>query len=124
MLRAAFLSANQILLSGSLPNRPSDAYHSCYVLSGLSSAQYQWTLVTEKQEGLYSGEGHAIPIATATATSSFEGGAPTGWVVDPYLGGEQIFDEVDRVCQTHPVYAIPPQKVADIMAYFATKAGF
>jgi protein farnesyltransferase subunit beta len=41
------------------------------------------------------------------------------WTVTPYMEGEQIFDEEDRVCTMHPVYVIPQHKVEEIKSYFA-----
>ena len=40
------------------------------------------------------------------------------------MRGEQIFDEEDRLCTTHPVYVIPQHSVESIMDYFNSKAGF
>ncbi|KAK4166414.1 protein farnesyltransferase subunit beta [Cladorrhinum sp. PSN259] len=78
------------------PGKPSDAYHTCYVLSGLSSAQHQWLLDEESKE----------------------------WVVLPYLDGEPVFDSKDRVRPIHPVYAIPQQHVRAVKKYFGEKGGF
>ncbi|KAJ0163547.1 Protein farnesyltransferase subunit beta [Colletotrichum tanaceti] len=86
------------------PSRPSDAYHTCYVLSGLSSAQHQWDLT-------YVGEDETILPEPK-------------WVVSPCAEGTQIFDEEDRVGTTHPVYTIPQESVDDMTAYFASKQGF
>ncbi|KOS19933.1 Protein farnesyltransferase subunit beta [Escovopsis weberi] len=86
------------------PSRYSDAYHSCYVLSGLSSAQHKWRLVAARAE--------------PTMLLGDE------WDVTPFARGEQIFDEGDRVAPTHPVYVIPPHKVTAIWRYFADKQGF
>ncbi|KAF3761291.1 terpenoid cyclases/Protein prenyltransferase [Cryphonectria parasitica EP155] len=88
------------------PNRPSDAYHSCYVLSGLSSAQHKWKLAAE--------------ATTAAAASA----ALASWSVSPHLDEVQVFDEQDRIAALHPVYAVPISCVTDIKAYFAAKQGF
>ncbi len=85
--------------------RPSDAYHSCYVLSGLSAVQHKWELVTLGDQ----------PVV---------GGAVPTWTVSPYPEDLQIFDERDRVGSVHPVYTIPELRVAQIMAYFESKTGF
>lgn len=85
-------------------DRFSDAYHTCYVLSGLSSAQHKWTLTG------------ARPDAAVLETDQ--------WVVTPHTEGEQIFNEDDRICTTHPVYAIPQHKVQAILDYFTSKTGF
>ncbi|KAM0439805.1 hypothetical protein ACHAPT_000902 [Fusarium lateritium] len=85
-------------------NRYSDAYHTCYVLSGLSSAQHKWDLVAARtHEAIVAGD---------------------SWTVSPYMEGEQIFDEEDRVATVHPVYVIPKHKVDEIQNYFASKHGF
>lgn len=85
-------------------NRYSDAYHTCYVLSGLSSAQHKWDLVAARtHEAIVAGD---------------------SWSVSPYMEGEQIFDEEDRVATVHPVYVIPKHKVEEIQNYFASKEGF
>jgi hypothetical protein len=80
--------------------RRSDAYHTCYVLSGLSSAQHNVSVATE-------------PDSLGRVT----------WEVTPEarIG---VFDEADRVNPTDPVYAIPQDKRKQIMAYFEAKAGF
>lgn len=44
--------------------------------------------------------------------------------MSPYMEGEQIFDEEDRVATVHPVYVIPKHKVEEIQNYFASKHGF
>ncbi|KAM4063000.1 prenyltransferase and squalene oxidase repeat domain-containing protein [Hirsutella rhossiliensis] len=86
------------------PSKYSDAYHTCYVLSGLSSAQHKWNL------------------ARAGADETAMGGEV--WTVSTYDKGEQIFDEQDRVRPTHPVYAIPQENADDCQNYFASKPGF
>ncbi len=84
----------------------SDAYHSCYVLSGLSSAQHQWEL--DEPDG----------AAEAAAAADLV------WAVLPYLDGLQVFDNKDRVRPIHPVYAIPQQSVQAIKGYFENREGF
>ncbi|KAH6894121.1 terpenoid cyclases/protein prenyltransferase alpha-alpha toroid [Thelonectria olida] len=81
------------------PSKYSDSYHTCYVLAGLSSAQHKWDLTTPRAEGAIVPE--------------------DSWTVTPYMEGEQIFDEEDRVCTMHPVYVIPQHKVDEIKSYFA-----
>lgn len=84
--------------------RYSDAYHTCYVMSGLSSAQHKWTLVAARPNGSLTNEDQ--------------------WEASPYVEGEQIFNEDDRVGTTHPVYVIPQHKVEDAQSYFMSKLGF
>ncbi|KAG5915146.1 hypothetical protein E4U42_000117 [Claviceps africana] len=87
------------------PGKYSDAYHSCYVLCGLSSAQHKWVLVSARADAaLMDGD---------------------RWTVSPFMSTEeQIFQEVDRVGTSHPVYVIPQHKVDDCQQYFAAKAVF
>ncbi|KAJ6442141.1 Terpenoid cylases/protein prenyltransferase alpha-alpha toroid [Purpureocillium lavendulum] len=86
------------------PSKYSDAYHTCYVLSGLSSAQHQWRFVSARADA-----------------AVLDGDA---WAVSPHIKGEQIFDEEDRVCTTHPVFVIPQHKADACQKYFASKQGF
>lgn len=107
------------------PGRPSDAYHTCYVLSGLSSAQHKWEL------GNSTSHPPPPPAETAAAAGAEEGpklgqqpALPASWSVSPYLDEVQIFDDQDRIAPLHPVYAIPAECVADIKSYFERKQGF
>ncbi|CEI60981.1 unnamed protein product [Fusarium venenatum] len=86
------------------PSKYSDAYHTCYVLSGLSSAQHRWTLDAARP--------HEADVKGDS------------WSVTPYMEGEQIFDEEDRVATVHPVYVIPQHKVEGMQNYFSSKHGF
>ncbi|KAM0331543.1 hypothetical protein ACHAQA_003221 [Verticillium albo-atrum] len=86
------------------PSRPSDAYHSCYVLSGLTSAQHDWDLT-------YVGEDDTIL-------------AEPRWRVAPRTGADQVFDEEDRVATIHPAYTIPEDRAYAMKAHFAAKTGF
>ncbi|KAI4871072.1 terpenoid cyclases/Protein prenyltransferase [Hypoxylon rubiginosum] len=85
------------------PSKTSDAYHTCYVLSGLSSAQHVTRLLASDGEGLMT-------------HSKYD--------VSPYTGSPQIYEEEDRVSATDPVYFIPEGKRKDIMSYFLSKPGF
>lgn len=87
-----------------LLHRYSDAYHTCYVLSGLSSAQNKWRLVASRADEALLGD--------------------DVWEVLPHTKGEQIFDEEDRIGTSHPVYAIPQYRVDAIRSYFSSKEGF
>ncbi|KAL1842918.1 hypothetical protein VTJ49DRAFT_3706 [Mycothermus thermophilus] len=108
------------------PGKFPDAYHTCYVLNGLSAAQHQWELDP--------------PATTTTTTAAEEGGndmaadtaalaeaaAEAVWAVLPYLGeeGPQIFDHKDRVRPIHPVYTIPTRCVKAMRDYYGTVEGF
>ncbi|KJR89867.1 protein farnesyltransferase subunit beta [Sporothrix schenckii 1099-18] len=101
------------------PGRMSDPYHTCYVLSGLSSAQHKWELVdkpateTDVEAGVDAGaNNYSEPV----------------WKASPFPfsdeGGMQVFDEEDRVCTVHPIYTISAERVDQIQAYFRAKVGF
>jgi protein farnesyltransferase subunit beta len=81
--------------------RRSDAYHTCYVLSGLSAAQHVATADTPPAE----------QVANVT------------WTVLPHPD-DQIFDDDDLINPTDPVYAIPQSGREEMMAYFLSKPGF
>ncbi|KAK8121072.1 Terpenoid cylases/protein prenyltransferase alpha-alpha toroid [Apiospora kogelbergensis] len=83
------------------PSHRSDAYHTCYVLSGLTSAQHVVSAVLAEDEYV----------------------ANTTWKVSPY-SDPQLFDEQDRLNPTDPVYAIPQKKREEVMTYFLSKPGF
>lgn len=77
---------------------PSDAYHTAYVLAGLSAAQHTWSPPTRDENA---------------------------WTtVFPYLDDVQIYENVDRLRTVHPVYVIPPRKAEEMMAYFKAKESF
>lgn len=82
--------------------RTPDAYHTNYVLAGLSSAQYKWDL-------------QSVRAAPEDADE---------WVYSLFKDGEQIFDEEDRVKPVHPVYVIHPDKMRAVRQYFQNKPGF
>ncbi len=83
----------------------SDAYHTCYVLSGLSAAQHQWRLTISEE--------NTAPRDAAGV-----------WTVFPYPEDTQIFGPQDRIQPTHPVYAIPLDKQLAARDYFLAKEGF
>lgn len=129
------------------PGKYSDAYHSCYVLSGLSAAQHQWELGPVETDN-----STATTTTTATATAEpqllLSASATTpgvdapavdqplfAWTVSPYPArngddddqddeSSQIFDQGDRVRPIHPVYAIPPERAYAMRGYFLGKEGF
>lgn len=95
----------------------SDPYHTCYVLSGLSSAQHKWELVDKPaiEEGVEAG-GETINYSESVWKAS----------PFPFIGeeGVQVFDEEDRVATVHPIYTISADRVDQIQAYFRAKVGF
>ncbi|TGJ88237.1 hypothetical protein E0Z10_g561 [Xylaria hypoxylon] len=85
------------------PYQPSDAYHTCYVLSGLSSAQHVTRILSSDGDGI-------MP--------------PWTYEVLSHLDEAQVYNEEDRVSPTDPVYGIPEGKRKDIMSYFSSRPGF
>ncbi|KAI1387428.1 terpenoid cyclases/Protein prenyltransferase [Hypoxylon trugodes] len=85
------------------PSKGPDAYHTCYVLTGLSSAQHVTRLLASDGEGLMT-------------HSEYD--------VSPHHGSPQIYEEEDRLEATDPVYFIPEGKRKQIMSYFLSKPGF
>ncbi|TRX94373.1 hypothetical protein FHL15_004840 [Xylaria flabelliformis] len=85
------------------PFQPSDAYHTCYVLNGLSTAQHITRILTSDEDGMM---------------------APWTYEVLPHLDEKQVYNEEDRVSPTDPVYVIPEGKRKDIMSYFSSQPGF
>ncbi|KAI0133604.1 prenyltransferase and squalene oxidase [Xylariales sp. AK1849] len=83
------------------PGRRSDAYHTCYVLSGLTSAQH----------------------IVSSASPLVEQVANVKWTVSPHPD-DQLFDDEDLLDPTDPVYAIPQKKRDEMMDYFLSKPGF
>jgi len=97
----------------------SDAYHTCYVLAGLSSAQHTWTYYSTPRR---------IPNFQPSLSSSREGAltAPYDWVVTTsnVESGEQVFDEVDHVGTLHPVFVVPEGVAERTRDYFEAQGGF
>jgi protein farnesyltransferase subunit beta len=89
-------------------NSNSDAYHTCYVLAGLSSAQHKWHFNTAATKG----------ETTGILSSAYQ------WTSEPNIEESQIYDEEDRVGTLHPVFVIPEGIAEKTRAYFASKGGF
>ncbi|KAK0709698.1 terpenoid cyclases/protein prenyltransferase alpha-alpha toroid [Lasiosphaeria miniovina] len=106
------------------PGKSPDAYHSCYVLSGLSSAQHQWELVPPEEQEEEPASAGTEPATSTTRSVAAAAVADPLWVVLPYFEGVQIFDQRDRVRPIHPVYAIPHRNQQAIRNYFLAKEGF
>ncbi|KXJ86290.1 terpenoid cyclases/protein prenyltransferase alpha-alpha toroid [Microdochium bolleyi] len=102
------------------PSRPSDAYHTCYVLSGLSSAQHVSvsTLMATKTSS------RQAPAADIISQDFGGDSGAIGWEVFPHCPEDQVFDEQDRVSPIDPVYTIPIRERADFISYFRAKSGF
>ncbi|KAK5662003.1 hypothetical protein OQA88_10114 [Cercophora sp. LCS_1] len=91
------------------PGKMSDAYHTCYVLSGLSAAQYQWELSVASRED---------------ETSPLSSAADAAWTVLPHLDDMQVFEEQDLVRPIHPAFTIPQRSQQEMQSYFLAKEGF
>lgn len=93
--------------------RYADAYHTCYTLAGLSSAQhYHYLKATATNQAMESvdsvfrwASSRAIPIANGEAE-------------------EEVYDEDDRVQALHPIFAIPPAAVDRSWSRYRQKGGF
>lgn len=110
----------------------SDAYHSCYVLSGLSAAQHQWELDDEPRPPPEESPAETKDARTTTDSAESsrtpsdqdidpEAHLEAVWAVLPHLDGPRVFDNDDRVRPIHPIYAIPQASVRAIRAYFGEK---
>lgn len=51
-------------------------------------------------------------------------GADATWAVFPFVDGDQVHDDKDRVRPIHPVYAIPQECKNAMRGYFVAKPGF
>lgn len=95
----------------------SDAYHTNYVLSGLSSAQHLWTLALPLTEP-------SVPVPPAPEPVA---NTPEWSVLPLYLEGDSepyvaatttLFNQSDRVRPIHPVFALPQEVLDTIRGYF------
>lgn len=95
------------------PCRYADAYHTCYTLAGLSSAQHYHYLkaatagqAVESTDSVFHwASSRAIPIANGEAE-------------------EEVYDEDDLVQALHPIFAIPPAAVDQSWLWYRQKGGF
>ena len=104
--------ASIVHLSDKDLRRP-DAYHSCYVLAGLSSAQH--VSMFER-------------CAEIDVQSPLD--AAFGWVLKGRAGthqadvGETLYDLDDTLASLHPIFVIPWAAVKETKTFFAEKMGF
>jgi len=91
--------------------RHADAYHSCYALAGLSSAQHRNEFVLSTEPG-------SDPVGYAFAWMHSEA------YTLQRPAEEQIFEEEDTVEPIHPIYVIPFAAVEQTRAWFSNKEGF
>jgi hypothetical protein len=81
----------------------SDAYHTCYVLAGLSSAQNNW---------------HLDP---SMAPVSGPLGSAYQWRAEAMVEADQIYDEGDRVGTVHPVFVVPEGVAERTRVYYESR---
>ena len=81
-----------------------DAYHSCYNIAGLSSAQHTYHPRSNSSDGQ----------TLAPLTAAFQ------WT----FNADQVIDHEDTVGAMHPVYVIPWGVAERSRAYFESKQGF
>lgn len=110
LIAISLLSRHTILTNFQI--RMSDAYHTNYVLSGLSSAQHLWTLALPLTEPTFPVPPSPEPVAN-----------PPEWSVLPLYVEEKdsagtLFNQADRVRPIQPVYALPQEVVDAIRGYF------
>ena len=93
-----------------MTDRRPDAYHSLYVLAGLSSAQYRHSFVGDKIQA---------PIEAAHGWSA---ACPSGR--DTRDDTDEIYDVEDKVNALHPIFVIPYEVDARCHAHYINKTGF
>ena len=91
-----------------------DAYHSCYTLAGLSSAQHYMQ---------YTSSGSNINSQEASLTT--QSWAPYGLAPAEDNGREgDVSDSEDRLTPIHPIYVIPFTAVERCNDWCAKRCGF
>ncbi|KAI2636709.1 terpenoid cyclases/protein prenyltransferase alpha-alpha toroid [Xylaria nigripes] len=106
LIRYIFCCGQDQSKRGGMRDKPyttSDAYHTCYVLNGLSSAQ------------------HAVHISSLDEDETL---MPWAYKVLPRHDESQLYEEADIVSPIDPVYIIPEEKRKDMMSYFSARPGF
>ena len=99
-------------LNADTPARHADGYHSCYALTGLSSAQHRSRFAPVSDQAMG-------PLECAF-----------GWshIKDPQDDNEsdikQICDPEDIVEPIHPIFVIPYAAVEHTRSFFSSKLGF
>ncbi len=94
-----------------------DAYHSCYTLAGLSTAQHH-TLF------------HLVDDEDALTDYHSSLNAAFGWINTSKSHGnlgdamDVIYEAEDQVNPIHPIYVIPWAAVKQTHAYYGRKVGF
>ena len=91
------------------PGKPSDAYHTCYNLAGLSAAQHRYVYDEDVNKDL--GTGNL--------------GAAYHWKTEGlYEGKNEVWGDEDVVRAVHPVFVIPYYAVYECRRFFEEKEGF
>ena len=91
-------------------SRYPDAYHSCYVLAGLSSTQYHNYFT-----GVH-GDARTVDSALQWASSAVSFGEESG--------KERLVDAEDQIEALHPIFVIPWAAVDQCSQFFVQKRGF
>lgn len=93
------------------PRRP-DAYHSCYVLAGLSCAQHHYQYLD--------GEINRV----AALSDAFRWVTPTPVSATEISSGAATFDEADRVSPIHPIFVLPLGSAEKARVHFEAHPSF
>ena len=94
-------------------SRYPDAYHSCYVLAGLSSTQY-YNYFTGDSDA--AGTIDSLDSALRWASSAICRGYESGH--------ERLVDAGDDLAPLHPIFVIPWAAVEECCKHFNRKTGF
>ena len=95
-----------------MDSRYPDAYHSCYVLAGLSSTQYYNYFSEDESEARRVDSLDSALRWTSSAISFGE------------RGDDRVVDVEDRVEALHPIFVIPWAAVDRCSRFFSQKRGF
>lgn len=90
-----------------------DAYHSCYTLAGLSSAQHS---------NYYTGVSPTDATYPLDSAMRWDSCPRTASTEQPEH--EDMFDPGDRLLPVHPIYVIPWAAVERTYTKFVSKIGF
>lgn len=92
-----------------------DAYHSCYTLAGLSSAQHDNSV---KDSDSVSSENYN-PLK-----APFQWISPEAKRLDECEPRDDIYDAEDEVNPIHPIFAVPWSAVERMYNHYGGKVGF
>ncbi|CAI7564678.1 unnamed protein product [Penicillium manginii] len=82
------------------PGKHADAYHTCYVLTGLSATQHHHYRTDSS------------PCANKNFSSAFS------WQSKPTGAEENVFEKSDRLTAFHPIYVIPHQAAEKMRLWY------